>query len=113
MPLIGAPRRPEIDQSAIKFLIGLIALLLAPIEFAITSGSITSISASFWFDPGLWPRNIFVGFLFAISAFLLTYNGMSETEILADFPQLTRDDVRACLAYAAERERRTLSTPAA
>lgn len=39
--------------------------------------------------------------------------GMSEAEVLSDFPQLTRDDVRACLAYAAERERRTLSTPAA
>ena len=39
--------------------------------------------------------------------------GMSEDQILADFPQLTRGDVRACLAYAAERERRTLSTPAA
>jgi uncharacterized protein (DUF433 family) len=39
--------------------------------------------------------------------------GMSEDEILADLPQLTRDDIRACLAYAAERERRTLSTPAA
>ena len=39
--------------------------------------------------------------------------GMSEDEILADFPQLTRDDIRACLTYAAERERRTLSTPAA
>jgi uncharacterized protein (DUF433 family) len=39
--------------------------------------------------------------------------GMSEPQILADFPQLTRDDVRACLAYAAERERRTISTPAA
>jgi uncharacterized protein (DUF433 family) len=39
--------------------------------------------------------------------------GMSEDEILADFPQLTRDDIRACLAHAAERERRTLSTPAA
>jgi uncharacterized protein (DUF433 family) len=39
--------------------------------------------------------------------------GMSEAEILADFPQLTSDDVRACLAYAAERERRTVSTPAA
>ena len=39
--------------------------------------------------------------------------GMSEDEILADFPQLTREDIRACLAYAAERERRTLSTPAA
>jgi uncharacterized protein (DUF433 family) len=39
--------------------------------------------------------------------------GMSEAQILADFPQLTTDDVRACLAYAAERERRTLTTPAA
>ena len=39
--------------------------------------------------------------------------GMSEDEILSDFPQLVRDDIRACLAYAAERERRTLSTPAA
>ena len=40
-------------------------------------------------------------------------SGMSEDEILSDLPQLTRDDIRACLAYAAERERRTLSTPAA
>lgn len=32
--------------------------------------------------------------------------GMSEDEILADFPDLTRDDVRACLAFAAARERR-------
>ena len=39
--------------------------------------------------------------------------GMSEAQILTDFPQLAHDDVRACLAYAAERERRTLSTPAA
>lgn len=39
--------------------------------------------------------------------------GSSESEILAEFPQLSTDDVRACLAYAAERERRTLSTPAA
>lgn len=26
--------------------------------------------------------------------------GMSEDHILRDFPQLTRDDIRACLAYA-------------
>ena len=38
--------------------------------------------------------------------------GMSEDEIVRDFPQLTREDIRACLAYAAERERRTLSRPA-
>ena len=34
--------------------------------------------------------------------------GMSEGELLADFPQLTHDDIRACLTYAAERERRTV-----
>lgn len=38
--------------------------------------------------------------------------GMSEDQILADFPDLTRDDIRACLAFAAARERR-LSSPAA
>lgn len=38
-------------------------------------------------------------------------SGMSETEILADFPQLTGDDIRACLAFAAERERRLVSLP--
>lgn len=35
--------------------------------------------------------------------------GMSEAEILADFPQLTQEDIRACLAFAAERERRLAS----
>ena len=40
-------------------------------------------------------------------------SGMSETEILTDFPQLTRDDIRACLAFAAERERRIFGIPAA
>jgi len=39
--------------------------------------------------------------------------GMSEADLLADFPQLTRDDIRACLAYAAARERRGVSVPAA
>lgn len=33
-------------------------------------------------------------------------SGMSEDDLLSDFPQLSRDDIRACLAYAAERERR-------
>ena len=32
--------------------------------------------------------------------------GMSEEEIVADFPELTKDDIRACLAFAADRERR-------
>lgn len=39
-------------------------------------------------------------------------SGMTEDSILTDFPQLAREDVRACLAFAAERERRILSIPA-
>lgn len=38
--------------------------------------------------------------------------GMNEKEILAEFPDLTGEDIRACLAFAAARERR-LSSPAA
>jgi uncharacterized protein (DUF433 family) len=34
---------------------------------------------------------------------------MSREEILADYPELTEEDIRACLAYAADRERRPLS----
>jgi uncharacterized protein (DUF433 family) len=34
--------------------------------------------------------------------------GMSTPEILDDFPYLTPEDIQACLAYAAERERRTM-----
>src|SRR5205814_908282 len=32
--------------------------------------------------------------------------GMSHQEILSDYPELTEEDIRACLAYAADRERR-------
>ena len=28
--------------------------------------------------------------------------GMSEADVLSDYPHLTRDDLRACLAYAAD-----------
>ena len=38
--------------------------------------------------------------------------GMSTEEILADFPDLTREDIRACLAFAADRERKFTTVPA-
>lgn len=40
-------------------------------------------------------------------------SGMREEEILADFPDLTGEDIRACLAFAADRERRLVSVPPA
>jgi uncharacterized protein (DUF433 family) len=39
--------------------------------------------------------------------------GMTEAQILADFPGLRPEDIRACLAFAAARERRLASPPAA
>ena len=38
-------------------------------------------------------------------------SGMTEAEILADFPDLEREDIRAVLSFAAERERRLVSIP--
>ncbi len=39
-------------------------------------------------------------------------SGMTSQEILADFPDLTAEDIRACLSYAADRERRIGTPPA-
>ena len=40
-------------------------------------------------------------------------SGMSEEAVLKDFPQLSHDDILACLAFAAERERRIMPVPIA
>ena len=39
--------------------------------------------------------------------------GMTEAQVLADFPGLRPEDIRACLAFAAARERRLANSPAA
>ena len=36
---------------------------------------------------------------------------MTEEQILEDFPDLTREDFKACIAYAADRERRFMTVP--
>jgi len=36
-------------------------------------------------------------------------SGQSHEQILSDFPELTEDDIRACLAFAADRERRVIA----
>lgn len=38
---------------------------------------------------------------------------MTEAQILEDFPDLTREDLKACIAFAADRERRLTTVPAA
>jgi uncharacterized protein (DUF433 family) len=39
-------------------------------------------------------------------------SGMTEDEILADFSELTREDIRACLSFAADRERKLFTVAA-
>lgn len=36
-------------------------------------------------------------------------SGMTQEEILKDFPYLTVEDIKACLSYAADRERRSVA----
>ncbi|HEX8639087.1 MAG TPA: DUF433 domain-containing protein [Pyrinomonadaceae bacterium] len=38
---------------------------------------------------------------------------MTEAEILEDFPDLTKEDLKACIAFAADRERRLMIVPVA
>lgn len=38
--------------------------------------------------------------------------GMTHEELLSEFPDLTEEDIRACLAFAAERERKLAALPA-
>lgn len=38
--------------------------------------------------------------------------GMTHEQIVADFPELTETDIRACLAFAADRERRATTVAA-
>ena len=37
--------------------------------------------------------------------------GMTEAQLLSEFPQLSHEDVLACLSFAADRERRVASLP--
>jgi len=36
-------------------------------------------------------------------------SGMTADEIIEDFPELTKEDILACLSYAADRERKSLN----
>jgi uncharacterized protein (DUF433 family) len=33
-------------------------------------------------------------------------SGMTEDQIISDFPELTKEDIHACLSYAADREKK-------
>lgn len=68
----------EIDHHTQRFTVGLIAIGLATITDRLSPESLTSISEAYW--SGDWSRNVFVGSLFAIAAFLFSYNGITRTQ---------------------------------
>ncbi|MDH5332048.1 MAG: hypothetical protein OEW27_19055 [Aquincola sp.] len=78
--MMSAPTRREIDHRTIKLIVGVVAISLAGLTSWFASTAITSISASYY--EGGWSQSIFIGFLFAIAAFLLAYNGVSRTDMV-------------------------------
>lgn len=78
--MLAAPRRQEIDHRTIKLIIGVVALSLAPLTELFASQRLASISAAYY--AGGWSQSILIGFLFAIAALMLAYNGWSEREMV-------------------------------
>ncbi len=76
--MASIPQRHEIDHRTIKLIVGVIALFLANLTSFLSGNTIESISAAYYADD--WARNVLVGCLFAIAAFLFAYNGYSPTE---------------------------------
>src|SRR5262245_31665663 len=78
--MLSAPKQEEISHLTIKLVVGIMALSLAALTDLFAKAPLTSISASYY--EGGWSQSIFVGFLFAIAAFLLAYNGFSRTDMM-------------------------------
>ena len=78
--ILTPPRRLEIDHRTIKLIVGIIALAIAPLTSGLAGMPIPSVSASY--HEGGWSQSIFVGFLFAIAALLMSYNGYSRVEMI-------------------------------
>ena len=74
------PEQTEINHHTIRLIVGVIAISLAALTSYFSQEPLQSLSAAYYEDG--WSRNIFVGFLFAISAFLLAYNGKSAHEMV-------------------------------
>src|SRR5438034_1158391 len=80
LTMFSAPKQQEISHLTIKLVVGLIALSLASLTDLFAKAPLLSISASYY--EGGRSQSIFVGFLFAIAAFLLAYNGFSRTDMV-------------------------------
>jgi hypothetical protein len=79
--MLPSPRRHEIDHRTIKLIVGVVAISIAPLTSVLAKlPNIASVSESYY--KGGWSQSIFIGFLFAIAALLLGYNGYSRTEMV-------------------------------
>ncbi len=80
--IIKKPKTAEINQLTMKLIVGVIAVVIASATSFVSTldRPPTSISESYF--AGDCSRNIFVGFLFAISAFLLSYNGQTRAHMV-------------------------------
>lgn len=78
--MLTEPKKPEVDHRTLKLLVGIIALSLGTLTNLFANEPLKSISASY--HEGGWSQSFFVGFLFAIAAFLLSYNGKSRREMI-------------------------------
>lgn len=81
-------QRPVIDYHTTRFIVGLIALSLALLTDLLTPIKITSISQSYHLDDNA--RDIFVGSLFVISAFLWSYNGYPTPKFMVSQSVLSK-----------------------
>ena len=79
--MLRAPVRPEIDHHVAKLVVGVIAVSLPALTNWFATSPLASISESYY--QGGWSQSFLIGFLYAIAAFLLAYNGNSVAEMIA------------------------------
>ena len=71
-------RKLEIDHRALKIMIAVVAFGLANITSVLANDSIASISGAYKY--GGWARDVLVGAMFAVAAFMFAYNGYRRLE---------------------------------
>jgi hypothetical protein len=68
----------EIDHRALKIMIAMVAFTLANVTSVLANDSILSISEAYKY--GGWARDVLVGAMFAVAAFMFAYNGYRPLE---------------------------------
>lgn len=83
----------EIDHRTLKFMIAVVAFALANVTSVLADDSIHSISGAYKY--GGWARDVLVGAMFAVAAFMFAYNGYRTLEKV-----LTKATAMAALGVA-------------